>query len=56
MERKLDAKNDYPLAKKRPDLVLSASGMVLEDITLDKVAAGKITFDDIRMRPETLEY
>jgi len=53
---KLDAHKDYPLASKRPDLVQSASGMKLEDITLDRVAAGKITFDDIRIRPETLEY
>jgi propanediol dehydratase small subunit len=56
MERKLDAKNDYPLAQKRPDLARSASGMKLEDITLEKVVAGQITFDDIRTRPETLEY
>ena len=53
---KLDAKQDYPLATKRPDLVQSASGMKLEDITLDKVVAGQITFDDISIRPETLEY
>jgi propanediol dehydratase small subunit len=56
MATKLDAKRDYPLAQKRPDLARSASGMKLEDITLEKVAAGQITFDDIRTRPETLEY
>jgi propanediol dehydratase small subunit len=56
MERKLDAKHDYPLAQKRPDLARSASGMKMEDITLEKVVAGQITFDDIRTRPETLEY
>ena len=56
MATKLDAKRDYPLAKQRPDLARSASGMKLEDITLEKVAAGQITFDDIRIRPETLEY
>jgi propanediol dehydratase small subunit len=56
MERKLDAQHDYPLAQKRPDLARSASGMKLEDITLEKVVAGQITFDDIRTRPETLEY
>lgn len=53
---KLDARKDYPLASRRPDLVQSASGMKPEDITVDKVVAGKITFDDIRIRPETLEY
>lgn len=53
---KLEAKRDYPLASKRPDLVQSASGMKLEDIRLDKVVSGQITFDDIKIRPETLEY
>ncbi len=53
---KLDAGMAYPLAKKRPDLVLSASGMRPEDITVEKVTAGQITFDDIKIRPETLEY
>ena len=53
---KLDAGTAYPLAKKRPDLVLSASGMRPEDITLEKVTAGQISFDDIKIRPETLEY
>ncbi|MGA7877963.1 MAG: diol dehydratase small subunit [Desulfoferrobacter sp.] len=53
---KLDASRDYPLASKRPDLVQSASGMKLEDIGLDKVVSGQITFDDIKIRPETLEY
>lgn len=53
---KLDAKKDYPLAKKRPDLVKSATGLPIDEITVDKVTAGKLSFDDIRIRPETLEY
>jgi len=53
---KLDARRDYPLASRRPDLVSSASGMKLEDVALDKVVSGRITFDDIKIRPETLEY
>jgi propanediol dehydratase small subunit len=52
----LDGKRDYPLAAKRPELVKSASGLSLDEITLEKAASGKITFDDIRIRPETLEY
>ena len=52
----LDAKKDYPLASKRPDLVSSASGLQLADITLEKVIAGDIQFNDIKIRPETLEY
>lgn len=53
---RLEGKRDYPLAAKRSELVKSASGLSLEDITLEKVAAGKISFDDIKIRPETLEY
>jgi propanediol dehydratase small subunit len=53
---KLDAKKDFPLGIKRPDLVRSATGLGLDDITLDKVIAGQLSFDDVRIRPETLEY
>ena len=52
----LDAKKDFPLAEKRPELVKSAGGLSLDEITLDKVVAGEIGFDDIKIRPETLEY
>jgi propanediol dehydratase small subunit len=53
---KLDAKKDYPLAIKRPDLVKSATGLGLKDITLEKVVEGKLSFDDIKIHPDTLEY
>ena len=53
---KLDSKNDYPLADKRPDLVRSATGLRLDEITLEKLKADALTFEDIRIRPETLEY
>jgi len=53
---KLDAKEDYPLGAKRPDLVKSATGQSLDDITLDKVVAGEISFNDISISPKTLEY
>lgn len=52
----LDAQRDYPLAEKRPELVKSASGLSLENITLDKAVSGEIGFDDVKIRPETLEY
>ena len=52
----LDPKKDYPLAQKRPDLVKTATGLSLDDITLDKVAGGKVNFEDMKIRPETLEY
>ena len=53
---RLDGKRDYPLSSKRPELVKSASGLSLDDIRLEKVVSGEITFDDIKIRPETLEY
>jgi propanediol dehydratase small subunit len=53
---KLDDGKDYPLATKHPELVRSASGKRLEDVTLDKVVAGQISFDDVKISPETLEY
>jgi len=52
----LDAGKHYPLASKRPELVKSASGLAFGDIRLDKVMSGKIGFDDIKIRPETLEF
>jgi propanediol dehydratase small subunit len=52
----LDAKKDYPLGIKRSDLVQSNSGLSLSDIELAKVTNGQITFQDIKIRPETLEY
>lgn len=54
--RTLDGNKDYPLGTKRPDLVKSASGKGLSDITLEKVVGGEITFDDVKIRPETLEF
>jgi len=53
---KLNAKNDYPLGTKRPELIKSATGKSLDDITLDNALAGKLGFDDITISPDTLEY
>lgn len=47
---------DYPLSEKRKDLVKSASGMGLDEITLDKVMNGQVEFKDVRINPQTLEY
>ena len=46
---KLDAKKDYPLGEKRPDLVRSATGLSVNEITLDKAVAGKLTFDALNV-------
>lgn len=53
---KLNHKSDYPLAKKRPDLVKTPTGRTLDEITLDRVVSGEINADDIRITPEALEY
>lgn len=50
---KIDA-SSYPLGEKRKDLVRSATGKSLDDITLEKVVSGEIQFEDIKTRPETL--
>ncbi len=52
----LDYRKDYPLAAKRPDLVKTATGKSLSDITLDAVMSGAIKSEEIRITPQSLEY
>lgn len=47
---------DYPIAEKRPDLVKTKSGKGLGDITLEAVESGAVTFEDIHVTPQILEY
>lgn len=54
-QSRLGAESDYPLSTKRPDLVRSATGKGLDDLTLEKAVAGEISFADFKTRPETLE-
>lgn len=49
-----DPRQDYPLAQKHPEWVVSPSGIPLQDITLEKVLAGEIDIDDLRITAETL--
>ena len=53
---KLDYRRDYPLAKKRPELVKTSTGKSLDEITLDAVLSGTIKPEEIRITPQTLEY
>lgn len=53
---KLDFRGDYPLAEKRPELVKTATGKSLADITLEAVVSGAIKAEEIRITPQTLEY
>jgi propanediol dehydratase small subunit len=52
----LDYRHDYPLADKRPELVKTATGKSLAEITLDAVVSGAVKADEIRITPQTLEY
>jgi len=53
---KLCYKTDYPLSEKRPELVRTATGKSLDDITLDAIVSGAIKAEEIRITPQTLEY
>lgn len=45
---------DYPLGKKRLDLVKTPTGKSLEEITLSNALNDKIQAEDVRIAPETL--
>jgi propanediol dehydratase small subunit len=53
---KLDYRRDYPMAEKRPELIKTATGKSLADITLDAVVSGAVKAEEIRITPQTLEY
>lgn len=52
----LDYRKDYPLQKKRRDLIKTPTGKTLDDITLDAVLNGSIKAEEVRITPQTLEY
>lgn len=54
--QKLDYRRDFPMAEKRPELIKTATGKSLSDITLDAVVSGAVKADEIRITPQTLEY
>ena len=45
---------DYPLAETCPGEVRGGRGLSLEELTLERVAAGDITMDDLRITPQSL--
>jgi propanediol dehydratase small subunit len=49
-----DPRNDYPIGKKRPELVTSATGVPLDEVTLEGLRQGRLCADDVRAAPETL--
>jgi len=52
---RLDPARDYPLSSKRPDLVKTASGKQLSQLTLEAALKGEIKAEELRITPETLE-
>ncbi|MGI6677713.1 MAG: diol dehydratase small subunit [Dehalobacterium sp.] len=53
--QKLTAK-DFPLTEKRRDLIKSRTGKKIDDLTLDAVMKGEVTFKDFAIDPQVLEY
>lgn len=51
----VDSLKDYPFSKKRPELIRTPTDKSLKDITLEGILNDKITPEDIRIAPETLE-
>jgi propanediol dehydratase small subunit len=51
---RFDPVSDYPLGSRRPDLVRTASGRRLDQVTLNAVLAGEISPEELRATPETL--
>lgn len=54
--RSLHFKTDYPLSEKRRELVKTATGKSLDEITVEAVVSGAVKADEIRITPQTLEY
>lgn len=52
---KIDPKRDYPLAKKRPELVKTPTNKSLDEITLEGVLNNDVTPADVRISSKTLE-
>ncbi|KKY01433.1 MULTISPECIES: diol dehydratase small subunit [Paraclostridium] len=55
MEQKKMNSHDYPLARKRTDVIKTPTGKGLQEITLENVLNGEIKPEDVRISPETLE-
>lgn len=48
------AKN-YPLSEKIPERIKTTSGKTLDDIKIDGIVSGRLTAEDMKIAPETLE-
>jgi len=48
--------SDYPLYSKKQSLIRSLTGKSLDEISLNEIVRGKISDQDLRISPETLEF
>ena len=46
---------DYPLGEKRPEVLKTPTGKSINEVTLEAVLNNKISAQDVRITPETLE-
>ena len=53
-QQRVASVDDYPLAEKRPELVKTARGTSLDELTLDAVEQGRVTLEDLRITPQAL--
>ena len=56
MSEKTMRVQDYPLATRCPEHILTPTGKPLTDITLEKVLSGEVGPQDVRISCQTLEY
>lgn len=56
MSEKTMRVQDYPLATRCPEHILTPTGKPLTDITLEKVLSGEVGPQDVRISRQTLEY
>ena len=46
--------NQYPLREHAPETLRAASGRLADEVTLERLAAGELADDDLRITPEAL--
>jgi propanediol dehydratase small subunit len=49
-----DPNRDYPLGVRRPELVRTPTGTLLEEVTLDAAREGRLAGAELRATPDTL--
>lgn len=56
MTLKLDSIKDYPIYEKRPELIKTHTGKVIDEINIENILSGAVKPEDCRISAETLEY